>query len=50
MLFKFGKFWKSVAFIVASWIFYGIWGFELTTITLLALFVAINSPERLNFF
>ena len=40
MLFKFGKFWKSVSLILGSWIIYGIWDFELTTITLLALILA----------
>jgi hypothetical protein len=37
MLFKFGKFWKSLCFVVGTWIFYGICGFEFTTITLLSL-------------
>ena len=25
MLFKFGKFWKTLSLILGSWVFYGIW-------------------------
>ncbi len=42
MLFKFGTFWKTMAIIVTTWIFYGIWDFEFTTITLLALILALK--------
>ena len=49
MLFKFGKFWKTVAFVVGSWIFYGIWGFELTAVTLLALIFTIHLRETEKF-
>jgi len=42
MLFKFGTFWKTIALIGGSWIFYGIWDFEFTIITLLALILAIK--------
>ena len=45
MLFKFGKFWKTVVFVACSWICYGIWGFELTTITILSLIVANNFKD-----
>ena len=41
MLFKFGKFWKTLSLVVVSWIFYGIFGFEFTAITLLSLIVAV---------
>jgi len=49
MLFKFGKFWKMLALVVGSWLFYGIWGFEMTTITLLALLIgkSIDSTTKL---
>jgi|TARA_R110002110_G_scaffold102584_4_gene259793 hypothetical protein len=40
MLFKFGKFWQTIALVIGVWIFYGIWGFEFTTITLLSLIFA----------
>tara|TARA_R100000008_G_C3501515_1_gene123962 strand:+ start:90 stop:230 length:141 start_codon:yes stop_codon:yes gene_type:complete len=40
MLFKFENFWKSIAIVVGSWIFFGIWDFEFATITLLALIFA----------
>ena len=42
MLFKFGTFWKTIALVLGSWVFYGIWDFEFTTITLLALILAIK--------
>mgnify|MGYP003134725355 CR=1 FL=1 len=45
MLFRFGKFWKTMLFIVSSWLFYGIWGFEFATITLLALICARNFKD-----
>lgn len=45
MLFKFGKFWKLLAIVVGSWIFYGIWGFEMTTITLIALLIGKSSSS-----
>tara|TARA_R110000824_G_scaffold252961_2_gene441804 strand:+ start:1260 stop:1412 length:153 start_codon:yes stop_codon:yes gene_type:complete len=45
MLFKFGKFWKTLSLILGSWVFYGIWEFDLTVITLLALIVANNLKD-----
>jgi len=42
MLFKFETFWKTICLIVGSWILYGLWDFEFTTITLLAAILAIN--------
>ena len=49
MLFKFGKFWKTLSLVVGSWIFYGIFGFEFTAITFLSLIVAVhlNETEKL---
>jgi hypothetical protein len=49
MLFKFGKFWKILTLLVSSWIFFGIWGFEFTTITLLALILARNITDTTKF-
>ncbi len=40
MLFKFNFFWKSIAIIFGFWIFYGIWGYELASITLLSLILS----------
>ena len=49
MLFKFGTFWKSLTIIVSSWVFYGIFGFEFTAITLLAAILAVNLKEKYKF-
>jgi len=45
MLFKFGKFWKIIALVLGTWISYGIWDFEFTTITLLALLLALKLQD-----
>ncbi len=42
MLFRFGIFWKTMAMIIATWTFYGIFDFEFTTITLLALILTLK--------
>tara|TARA_R110002074_G_scaffold66307_1_gene156839 strand:+ start:1743 stop:1880 length:138 start_codon:yes stop_codon:yes gene_type:complete len=42
MLFKFGTFWQTFSVVLGAWIFYGIWDFEFTTITLLALILALK--------
>ena len=49
MLFKFGKFWKTLSLVVVSWIFYGIFGFEFTAITFLSLIVAVHLNETEKF-
>jgi hypothetical protein len=49
MLFKFGEFWKTISVVVGSWIFFGIWGFEFTAITLLACILGINIKENIKF-
>jgi len=49
MLFKFGKFWKIVSLVLGTWIFYGIWGFEFTTITLLAIIFGLNFNNTTKF-
>ena len=50
MLFKFGTFWKSLVFLIGTWIFYGIFNFEFTIITLLALIFSVHFKEQNNFF
>jgi hypothetical protein len=37
MLFTFNKFWKTIGILLGTWIVYGMWGFEFTVVTLLAL-------------
>ena len=49
MLFKFGKFWKTISLLFGSWILYGIFGFEFTTITLLSFIVAVHLNETEKF-
>ena len=46
MLFTFNKFWKTLALVVGSWVTYGLWGYELTAITLLTLLLATNIPNE----
>jgi hypothetical protein len=36
MLYRFDEFWKTLFFLIGSWVIYGIFGFEFTIITLLA--------------
>ncbi len=40
MLFEFGIFWKTILLVLASWAFYGAFGFEMTAVTLLSLILA----------
>lgn len=40
MLFEFNKFWKSLLLVVTSWIIFGLWGYEFTTVTLFALLLS----------
>jgi len=46
MLFKFGIFWQTTAMVVGSWIFFGIWDFEFTAITLLAWILALKLQNQ----
>jgi hypothetical protein len=46
MLFKFGTFWKTIALVLGAWISYGIWDFEFTAITLLALILALKLQDQ----
>ena len=39
MLFKFGIFWKGILTLLISWGFYGLFGFEMTVVTLLAVLI-----------
>tara|TARA_B100001250_G_C19714296_1_gene750641 strand:+ start:664 stop:801 length:138 start_codon:yes stop_codon:yes gene_type:complete len=45
MLFKFGRYWQTLAIVIASWIFYGIWDFEFTVVTLLAWILALKLQD-----
>ena len=40
MLFEFSFFWKVILLMILSWVSYGIWGFEFTTVTLLTAILA----------
>jgi len=42
MLFTFNKFWKTLLILISSWLIYGVWGYEFTMVTLLALIFADN--------
>jgi hypothetical protein len=46
MLFTFNKFWKTLLLLVGSWSAYGLWGYEFTTITLLALLLSYNIIDK----
>ena len=39
MLFKFGIFWKGILTLLMSWGFYGLFGFEMTVVTLLTVLI-----------
>jgi len=39
MLFKFGIFWKGILTLLLSWGFYGLFGFEMTIVTLLTVLI-----------
>jgi uncharacterized membrane protein len=40
MLFEFSFFWKLILLMIVSWIFFGIWGFEFTVVSLLTAILA----------
>jgi hypothetical protein len=40
MLFKFGKEWKTLLFLLSTWALYGLFGFEFVAITVLSLIYA----------
>tara|TARA_R110002020_G_scaffold263910_1_gene478641 strand:+ start:2920 stop:3063 length:144 start_codon:yes stop_codon:yes gene_type:complete len=42
MLFRFGTFWKTLGVVITSWIMYGIFDFEFTAVTFLALILAMH--------
>lgn len=50
MLFEFNKFWSGLLLSIGAWLMYGVWGFELTSITLLALILnqigSISPPNE----
>jgi len=45
MLFEFNFFWKFVGLMILGWIFYAIWGFEFTTVTLLTALLATQAKK-----
>ena len=49
MLFKFGKFWKTIIFLILSWVAYGFFGFEFTAITILTLIFSQNLSDDYRF-
>lgn len=49
MLFTFGKFWKTILFILASWGVYALGGFEFTVISILALMYSKNFKDTHGF-
>jgi hypothetical protein len=49
MLFEFGFFWKTILLVVLSWTLYGIWGFEFTAVTTMAVMLALMSQKRSYF-
>ena len=42
MLLTYNKFWKTIGVLLGTWIVYGMWGFEFTVVTLLALLCAMH--------
>ena len=48
MLFTFNYFWKALLVLIASWVFYGIWGFEFSVITLLTTMLIVQMKPRPN--
>jgi|TARA_R100001163_G_scaffold21559_1_gene18351 hypothetical protein len=49
MLFKFGKFWKTISLLMGTWIFYGVFGFEFAVVTALSLILATNLKDTSKF-
>ena len=46
MLFRFGKFWKTLFFVLFSWGTYVAFGYEFTLVTILALIYAKNFKDE----
>jgi hypothetical protein len=46
MLFEFNKFWKSLLIIGACWLTYAIFGYEFTSITILAALLAKSITNK----
>tara|TARA_Y100000296_G_C5164132_1_gene253577 strand:+ start:1465 stop:1614 length:150 start_codon:yes stop_codon:yes gene_type:complete len=49
MLFEFGFFWKFIILMLLVWFSYGVWGFEFTTVTILAALFAIQAKKSKYF-
>ena len=45
MLFEYNNFWKTILILLLSWSFYGIFGYKVTVVTLLA-FIYSNSLKK----
>jgi hypothetical protein len=46
MLFKFGKFWKTILFLLFSWSMYAIYGYEFALVTIAALIYSDNFKDN----
>tara|TARA_R110000796_G_scaffold190249_2_gene306982 strand:+ start:444 stop:596 length:153 start_codon:yes stop_codon:yes gene_type:complete len=46
MLFKFGKFWKTVLFLMFSWVIYVAFGYEFALVTIGALIYSNNFKDK----
>ena len=46
MLFKFNFFWKCTLTLVATWTFYGLFGYEFTVVSLIAVLIMNQLRER----
>ena len=45
MLFKFGKFWKTVLFLIGSWSLYALFGYEFALVTVVSLLYCDNFKD-----
>tara|TARA_R110000782_G_scaffold165692_2_gene257650 strand:- start:1198 stop:1350 length:153 start_codon:yes stop_codon:yes gene_type:complete len=46
MLFKFGLFWKLILANIISWIFYILFGFEFTIVSMVATIIVILTKDK----
>jgi len=49
MLFKFGKFWKTLLFLTFSWTMYAVYDYEFVVVTLLALIYSKSFKDKHSF-
>ena len=50
MLFTFNRFWKTLLCTMAAWISYGVWGYEFTVVSLLALILCSKLSDSEHIF